>query len=133
MEAAAALGYWLLGVSLCAVTLRWIYQHDPGCLGKGKITRLMMRYFLPRGLWRYPTIMFSRMMCIGLAASPISFAVGGVVARSGMLTWVGIIAILLDDYFSHDDRFKRWFEGVRNKAKWKMKLPVLRPQPGGTA
>lgn len=38
----------------------------------------------------------------------------------------------LDDLFNHDDdSFRRFFEGLRNKVKWKMALP--RPQPGPRA
>lgn len=40
-------------------------------------------------------------------------------------------ALYLDDYLTgDDDRWKRFKDAVRNKVKWRMRLPVFAPQRG---
>lgn len=44
--------------------------------------------------------------------------------------WAVFIILYLDDYlFGDDDNFKRFWEGVRNRIKWKMELPEPATDP----
>lgn len=47
------------------------------------------------------------------------------------LFWTPPIAAFMADYLHDDDRFKRFYNEVRNKIRWKMELPVPVPNRGG--
>lgn len=44
--------------------------------------------------------------------------------------FMSVIMLYLDDWLTNHDDFKKFGDFVRNKIKWKMKLPM--PQPAGS-
>lgn len=94
-------------------------------LCRGYVSRLLAKVIPPKRWW-YPKGRFHH----GLYRNIIWWLLCGVlnqlVARQfrDILFWGGLILLYLDDYVNgdDDDPKKRW-EGVKNKIKWKMRLP----------
>lgn len=119
---------WLVGM-IAVFTRELVYELRPGCRDKGVWSRFLRRAL--RGRWdvmRRETLrhmipaMATQMSLQGLYHSHFMWVVW---------FWLGWLLPVADDLLADGiDRFKKWFEGARNRVKWKMKLPVLVPRAG---
>lgn len=89
---------------------------------KGNFGRLFIKLPLVRNLHRWGGPFF-----FWLVWWQFLIVVGTFTIHDPSLTFFIDTARRLDDYFNHDDdSWRKLWEGVRNKVKWKMELP---PEP----
>ena len=54
----------------------------------------------------------------------VSFGIEAIAHISQVIVyWGGIIILVLDDHLNKDDNYRKYWDLVRNKIKWKMELP----------
>lgn len=102
----------------------WIVPTERLC--KGLFTRYVLKRLPPKRWWTPGSTghMYRYMLWWGIT---IVLEYG--YPRFGVKTWAllfwgPVILVVLDDYFfGDDDAWKRRWEGVKNKIKWKMDLP----------
>lgn len=107
----------------------YVDNAKPGCVMRGYFGRGIRR------IWRYRNPYLAWLALFGLwwfIARVLDLAVGPAVEQ--VVFWSGYIGQALDDYFfGDDDDRRRFWEGVRNRVKWKMELPRRQPTGTGTA
>lgn len=118
---------WAVGLAwyLIYMTSIWMIPNERLC--KGFITKKVLRRVIPpRSMWNTGTSGHGYRYLIWLGFNFITLFVFHL--RDiywDALFWGVMIVLLMDDYiFGDDDRWKRLWEGGKNKVKWLMDLPA---------
>lgn len=115
---------WFILFAAATATLFWVSVQAPARLGRGRITRAL-RFLPPKVVFSPPWVRLSRYFLLAICAGPIEQLAGGIWLDADVVYWVGCIVLLLDDYLTgDDDRWRRFWEAVRNKVRWLMELPA---------
>lgn len=117
---------WVL---LAIAVIGMVLLKAPNCRLKGVITRKLIFKIPPREIWAGPNSSLMRAIIIAFVSAPLAVSLPEFFAGAPYAILTAVVWI--DDYMADDDRWKKLRKSVRNKLKWKMKLPVVVPLPHG--
>lgn len=113
------MSHWAWAILFWVLTLAVIFA-EREC--KGIITRRVISRVPPARLWATGFSAFNyRYALIGTVAFAASFFTPNFM--HDMLWWGSQTVVVLDDWLFHDTDFKKKWDMVRNKIKWRMELP----------
>jgi hypothetical protein len=101
---------------------------QPRRFARGILTRKLVAPLMPPTLRQPPYVGAGRMFFSTVLAIPTSYLLS-------MAEWepvfygLYVLAFVVDDWLTGDDRWKRRFKALRNKIRWRMALPTPAPGP----
>lgn len=106
----------------------------PANIGRGYLTRMLARLPEIGSFFRGDPrkVMGPRLLlCLVIGMMVVIATQSDIVGGSVMY---GLIVIFfIDDYYNGDDNWRKRWQEVRNRIKWKMKLPAPQPSRSGTS
>lgn len=116
---------WIVLSLIAQVSLPML---NPRGYQRGRILTMPMRRMFPK-LFDHAACRIAQLFCL-VPLDWFAHSVSSADTTISIVFSIVVIALYFDDWLTNHDDFKKKWDWVRNKIKWKMKLPV--PAPAGS-